>query len=387
MRTVRPAAEHLANLEPYDPRYLPARIYLNANENPYGMPKAAKDELLQAIQNEPLHRYPDPLAKRLRNTLAAKLGVAKENIVLGNGGDELLFNLCLAYGGEGRCLLTAPPTFSVYKSDAVISRTKLVEIPRTTGTDAEGLLDFSIDTNAILAEVSTGNVDLVMLTSPNNPSGDCLSLEFIEEVLAATDAVVLIDHAYIEFAHPDYDATSLLSSNANLAILRTFSKAYGLAGLRIGYLVASEEITRQIQKVRQPYSVDTFAALAALAALGAEKEACNNLDRIISERKRLMQALGPDGLGLPVAPSEANYLLFKVPDAYDTWRQLYDRYSILVRDLSAAPGLFDCLRVSIGTPEENDEFLQALASILGLSIGEDVPNDSDETAGVAAKSV
>lgn len=364
MQTVRPAAEHLAGLEPYDPRYLPARIYLNANENPYGTPQAVRDALQEAAACEPLHRYPDPLAKQLRGALAARLDVPSGCVMLGNGGDELLFNLFLAYGGEGRTMLAAPPTFSVYYTDALLSHTAIQDVPRAAGVDFEGPLDFSIDEAAVLEQAGSGDVDLVILASPNNPTGDALSLGFLEEVLSATDAVVLVDHAYIEFADPACDATSLLDAHANLALLRTFSKAYGLAGLRIGYLVAGEEITGGLRKVRQPYSVDTLAAAAALAALDAEEEAGAHIAAIISERDRLAASLGRDGLGLPVAPSQANYLLFRVPDAHGVWQRLYEEHGILVRDLSFAPDLVDCLRVSIGTPEENDEFLQALGSIL-----------------------
>ncbi|MDR2035129.1 MAG: histidinol-phosphate transaminase [Coriobacteriales bacterium] len=364
MQTVRPAAEYLKHLEPYDPKYLPARIYLNANENPFGMPDQARKELQRMIESEPLHRYPDPLAKHLRNTVAAKLGVAAECIVLGNGGDELLFNLCIAYGGPGRSLLTTPPTFSAYYTDALLTRTKIVEIPRASACSATGQLDFSIDEQAILERVSVGDIDLVILTTPNNPTGDCLTLDFIEAVLAATDAVVLIDHAYIEFADPGYDATSLLKKHANLAILRTFSKAYSLAGMRIGYLVAAPEITQELCKVRQPYSVDALAALAALAVLEQEDEVRLQVNCIISQRELLARRLGEPGLGLSVAPSEANYLLFRVPNAQAVWQQLHESYGILVRDLSALPGLADCLRVSIGTPQENDEFIAALSCVL-----------------------
>ena len=367
MKTVCPAAKRLENLEPYDPRYLPARIYLNANENPFGMPAAARARLLEAVEQEPLHRYPDPLAKRLRSAIAKSIGVKEEHIVLGNGGDELLFNLCLAYGGEGRTLLLTPPTFSVYATNALLTNTEVIEVPRACTIGPEGAMDFSLNEKEILAQVKRSNPSIIILTSPNNPTGDCIPLKFIQELLEATNAVVLVDHAYIEFASPGYDATHLLKEHANLAILRTLSKAYGLAGLRIGYLVAGDAITREFCKVRQPYSVDTLSALAALAALDAEDDARAKIECMVSERERLVKALGHKGLGLVLAPSEANYLLLKVPKAHEIWQKLYDDYGILVRDLSATPGLTNCLRVSIGTPEENDEFLAALGAILKLA--------------------
>lgn len=364
MKTVRRPAAHLKGLEPYDPKYLPARLYLNANENPYGMPPQARAELIRMLETEPLHRYPDPLAKRLRIAVADKLGLEPENILLGNGGDELIFDLCLAYGGMKRRLLITPPTFSVYATDAQLTYTDLVEIARATGQTPAGFLDFSIDEAAVLAQLKGGAVDLVMLTSPNNPTGDCLSLDFIEAVLAATDAVVLMDQAYIEFSDPQFDVCALLSQHANLAILRTFSKAYGLAGMRIGYLLAGKEIMSQLYKVRQPYSVDAGAALAALAALAEAREVQSLVESIKAERTRLIDRLGPDGLGLALTASEANFVLVKIPQAHKIWQQLYDEYGILVRDLSQAAGLEDCLRITIGTPEENDELVQALRALI-----------------------
>jgi imidazoleglycerol-phosphate dehydratase len=251
----------------------------------------------------------------------------------------------------------------VYHIDAALTHTEVVEIPRASGIGAGKRLDFGLDEEAVFERVSAGDIDLVMLTSPNNPTGDCLTRSFVERLLAATDAVVLIDHAYIEFARPEYDVTSLLAEHANLALLRTFSKAYGLAGMRIGCLASSEQITRELCKVRQPYSVDALAALAALAALEDEDEAQARVRSIIAERERLAAELGPQGLGLPVAPSEANYLLFRVPEAHKVWQRLLEDHGILVRDLSSSPGLEDCLRVSIGTPAENDELIRALRFI------------------------
>ena len=364
MRIVRPAAAHLKDLQPYDPKYLPARVYLNASESPYGMPEKAREKFMRMLADEPIHRYPDPLANDLRKALADKHALSPGCIVIGNGGDELLFNLCLAYGGKGRSLLIAPPTFSSYQTDALLTYTTLIEVPRMESVDSEGTLRLGVDEAAILECASSGNIDLIMLASPNNPTGDCLSRNFINELLEATDAVVLIDQAYIEFADPCYDAMPLLKDHANLAILRTFSKAYGLAGMRIGYLAANTEIANELRKVRQPYSVNTVSALAALAALGEEAEVQRTVDNMITDRVLLTHDVGPRGVGLPVTESEANFVLVKVPGAQEVWQRLYDEYGILVRNFSALPGLTDCLRVSIGTPEENTEFLQALRNIL-----------------------
>jgi histidinol-phosphate aminotransferase len=223
-------------------------------------------------------------------------------------------------------------------------------------------LHLSIDEQALLQRVGRGDIDIVMLTSPNNPTGDCLEPVFIERLLDASDALVIIDHAYIEFAAPRFNVTRLLDTHTNLAILRTFSKAYALAGMRIGYMLASQEVTRELLKVRQPYSVDALAVCAALAALEQQELVDAQVASIVEQRDELFYAL--QRLGLPVVPSEANYLLFRVPGAHEVWQLLHEKYGILVRDLSRAPGLADCLRVTIGTAVENNEFLQALSSVI-----------------------
>ncbi|MDR2672652.1 MAG: histidinol-phosphate transaminase [Coriobacteriales bacterium] len=364
---VRQPSPRIQSLEPYDPKYLEARISLNANENPYGIPASALTALREQVSPALLSRYPDPLAKRLRAQLAQKHGVPAECILLGNGGDELLFDICLAYGGPTRKLLVAPPTFSVYSIDAALTETQLVEVRRLESAVVSSdrafesrTLTFEVSEQEVLAVVSAGDSDIVMLASPNNPTGDCLSLEFIQRLLAATDAVVLIDHAYIEFADKSYNAEVLLSQHKNLAILRTFSKAYALAGMRIGYLLASEEITHELLKVRQPYSVDSLAALAALTVLAEQTAIDDTIARIVAERERMYTALSRNA-GLLVVPSQANYLLFRTAWAHELWQHLYERHGILIRDLSRTPGLSDCLRVSIGQPAENDEFLNALS--------------------------
>jgi histidinol-phosphate aminotransferase len=396
MDRVRSATARFKDLEPYDPRYLPARVYLNANENPYGIPALARASLQEQLGQALLNRYPDPLAKQLRERLAVQHGLEPECVLLGNGGDELLFDVCLAYGGPGRKLLVAPPTFAVYDIDAILTGTELLRIERVERVEsvnqsgdlgdsdirggrpqspatpdtatyppphAARRLSFEPERQAILRHVSRGEVDIVILTSPNNPTGDCLDAEFVEQLLNASDALVLIDHAYIEFSDPSFNVQYLLGQHKNLAVLRTFSKAYALAGMRIGYLLAAPEVIRQLLKVRQPYSVDAVSALAAMAVLDAQEQVDRGIAQIVAQRRRLEEAL----TALPqllLVPSQANYLLFRLPYAHEVWQRLYDEYSILLRDLSRAPGLTDCLRVSVGTAQENSQFIAALQTIL-----------------------
>lgn len=366
MRKVRSSAPYLVDLVPYDPKYLPARVYLNANESPYGLPQTALTTLMDSLSGQMLHRYPDPLAKSLRSDIAAWNRTGEDTVLLGNGGDELLFDIMLAYGGAGRRLLTAPPSFSSYELDAKLTGTDLVEILRVErAVDNElAAVELGVDENALLERVGKGDIDVVMLASPNNPTGDVLSEEFVLALLEASDALVLIDQAYREFADPQYDVRRHLEDHENLAILRTFSKAYALAGIRLGYLLASKTVVNELCKVRQPYSVDAFSALAGKAVLGDLDAFSRQIEESISERRRLALALR-EMSQVEVFASEANFILIRVAHAHQIWLRLYEDQSILLRDFSAAPFLTDCLRISVGTPEENDEFLAAFGRCLG----------------------
>jgi histidinol-phosphate aminotransferase len=313
--------------------------------------------------------------------IADRCGVGEGNVLLGNGGDELLLDIMLAWGGPARRLLTAPPSFSSYDLDARLTGTTVVEIPRVerpyTGAADDGwdeqdgrdgplprreLGVMGVDEGAVLKRVSRDDIDVVMLASPNNPTGDALSEDFVLALLDASDALVLIDQAYVEFAQERFDMTRLLERHTNLVLLRTFSKAWGLAGVRLGYLLGSEAVIGELCKVRQPYSVDTFSVLAGRAVLSASREIAARVKEARAECERLTQALCAMP-GVAVFSSQANFILLRLAGAHSVWQRLYDGHGILLRDFSAAPGLTDCLRVSVGTPCENDEFLAALREL------------------------
>jgi histidinol-phosphate aminotransferase len=205
-----------------------------------------------------------------------------------------------------------------------------------------------------------------MLASPNNPTGDTLSEDFVSALLDASDALILIDQAYVEFADERFDMTKQLVEHKNLVLLRTFSKAYALAGIRLGYLLASEEVINELCKVRQPYSVDAFSVLAGSAVLSAPEEFRRQVAESKTERERVYRALRAFS-SVEAYPSEANFILFACETAHELWERLYNERGILLRDFSAAPGLTGCLRVSIGTPDENDEFLAAFEDMVGVA--------------------
>ena len=352
MKTVRQSAPQLQGLVPYDPKYIPADIMNSANENPCDVEESVKREINSAVRNVRLNRYPDPLANDLRDMIAEANGLDRSQVLLGNGGDELLFDLALTYGGPGRKFLNMPPTFSVYENNAILTNTEVVNVPRRA--------DFSIDEEAVLARVAEGDIDFIIVTSPNNPTGQLAPEEFVLRLLDATDAVVMVDEAYFEFSRTTL--RPYLPMHENLLLLRTFSKAFSLAGVRLGYILGNESVIREFMKVRQPYSVDAVSQAIGRVVYANRGKFERGIDLIISERGRLIEGLAAIP-GVEPYPSDSNYILFKVPDAGGVWQKLFDR-GILIRDFSRSKYIEGTLRVSVGTPEENDAFLGALREIV-----------------------
>ena len=203
-----------------------------------------RHEIMREVKRVALNRYPDPLANDLRDMIAEANGLDRDQVLVGNGGDELLFNMALAWGGPGRTFLNLPPTFSVYEANARLTNTTVANVPRRA--------DFSIDEEAVLARVAEGGIDYLVVTSPNNPTGELAGETFVCRLLDATDALVMVDEAYFEFSRQTM--RPYLAQHKNLVILRTFSKAFSLAGVRMGYLLGDAEVIREFVKVRQPYS-------------------------------------------------------------------------------------------------------------------------------------
>ena len=232
--------------------------------------------------------------------------------------------------------------------------TPVVAVPR----DAE---DFSVDAEALLA--AAADAALVILTSPNNPTGGLVGRALVERLLAETEALVLVDEAYVEFAGEEASLAPLVPGNPRLIVLRTLSKAFALAGLRVGYLVADPAVVDALGAIRQIYSVDVLAQSVALAALGVRDALAPVIEDIVAERERLSAGLASLS-GVRVWPSSANFVLVRVPRAAEARRRLRDEHSVLVRDFSSTPGLEGCLRISVGTRSENDALLDALSTLL-----------------------
>ena len=345
---------HLRTLEPYDPNFTPTRVNLSANENTYDVPEPARALIDEALAAMPTNRYPDPMSNDLRDELAAWHGVARENVIVGNGGDELLYNFLLAFGGPGRTLVNVPPTFSEYAFFASLTQTGVRDVWR----DPETFLPRADELVAAAGEAS-----LVILTSPNNPTGDVAALELVARVCDACPGLVMVDEAYGEFAEPGTSAEALLVEHDNLLVLHTLSKAFALAGARCGYVIAAPDVIDALAAERQIYSVNVLTQAAALAAVRARAEFDPTVEKIVSERSRLHESLARVE-GMRVWPSEGNFILARMAGASRVRERLRDERSILVRDFSYAPGLADCLRITVGTPEENDAVIDAFAELV-----------------------
>ncbi|WP_165043472.1 histidinol-phosphate transaminase [Adlercreutzia sp. ZJ138] len=361
MDRVRESAPQLSGLVPYDPKYLPARAMMSANESPLSLDHDLLHDIMREVKRVPFNRYPDPLANDLRDLIAEANGLDREQVLLGNGGDELLFDIALAWGGPHRTMINLPPTFSVYAANARLVGTEVVDIPRAA--------DFSIDEQAVLDRVARGDIDYVVVTTPNNPTGRLAREEFIAQLLESTDALVVADEAYFEFSRRT--VRMHLERHRNLVILRTFSKAFCLAGVRIGYVLGDAQVIRELVKVRQPYSVDAVSQAIARVVYANRAKFEPGIQMLIAERERMQVALRVVP-GVKAYPSDSNYILVRLLNddgspaseaAAEAWQVLYGK-GILVRDFSHSPMLEGCLRVSMGTPEQNDAFVRELKTFM-----------------------
>jgi histidinol-phosphate aminotransferase len=353
-----PLRPELRGRTPYGAPQLPARYRLNTNENPYPLPDALLADLGTALAEaaRDLNRYPDRDATQLRADLAGYLRrttgepVEATQVWAANGSNEILQQLLQTFGGAGRTALGFTPSYSMHPIIAAGTGTAWV--------DGHRRADFTIDAEAAVAQVRELRPDVVFVTSPNNPTGTAVELATIEAIAAATDGVVVVDEAYAEFARPGTpSALTLLPGRPRVVVSRTMSKAFGMAGLRLGYLAADPAVVDALQLVRLPYHLSSLTQAAARTALAHTGELLATVDAVKGQRDRIVAAL--PGMGLTSVPSDANFVLFgRFADARAAWQALLDR-DVLVRDV----GLPGWLRVTAGTPEEMDAFLTALGEV------------------------
>ena len=341
----------LRDVIPYGAPQLDVPVRLNTNETPTAPPPAFFEHLAQRVAGLDLHRYPDRRAWALRTALGARFGLPPERVWAANGSNEVLLQLFQAYGGPGRRLLLGRPGYSAHPLIARVAATDTVFFDLDE--------DFRLPAPLARRAAEEHDPDIVCVASPNNPTGVVVDLDAVRALHDAGRALVIVDEAYVEFGGAS--AVDLLDELPRLVVCRTFSKAWRLAGLRLGYLLAHDWVIDDLRKVRLPYHLDALTQEAGLVALELADEVTDHIAELSAERDRLHDALAAVD-GVHVWPSAANFLLFRtaVPDLFD---RLLGR-GVLVRDFSDAPRCTGCLRVSVGTPAENDTFLDALTESL-----------------------
>ena len=348
-----PLRPDLEDVEPYVSPQLPARVRLNTNESPYAPPRVLTEALLREVDGMSLNRYPDRDARRLVDGLADKWEWPREGVWVANGSNEVFMHLFLAFGGPGRTALTFEPTYSLHSLIPKLALTGVAHLPRDGS--------FAIDADAAVAWMEEHHPEVAIVCSPNNPTGNATTPEAVASLCRASAGVIVVDEAYGEFSASGLSAVPLLRAHDNLVVVRTFSKAWRLAGVRIGYLLGAPDVVSAMAVARLPYHLSTLSQAVGLAALEAEDETLQAVGEIVSERDRITRAL--EGLGLNVMPSESNFILFEVRDAAATWKALYER-GVLVRSYERSPVLASHLRVTVGLPDENDDFLRTLEEVL-----------------------
>ncbi|NLI90671.1 MAG: histidinol-phosphate transaminase [Peptococcaceae bacterium] len=349
--------EDIAFLKPYEAHVVEGNIKMDANENPFPWPSGMQEELFSA--NIAFNRYPDGQAQELRDAISAYNGVRPEEILVGNGSDELIQIILHTFGGRNRTLMIHPPTFSMYAAAAAITGTSVLEVPLLNGIslDLPKMLSFSAAKDSL--DVKVKNTDIIIVCNPNNPTGSLFPKTEILQIVQNTQALVVVDEAYAEFSGETM--VDLINQYPNLLIMRTFSKAFGMAALRLGYVVGNSALITDLNRVRQPFNVNSFSQQAGVTALKYASAYQEQVEIIKKETQMLYNELNKIP-GVNVLPTRANFLLFQ-PDAPDLWAEKLSARGFTVRNLGSLPGLGKSLRMSSGTPEENQAFLKAVKDI------------------------
>lgn len=336
----------------YTLKPLEAQVKLNQNENPFGLPATVRDEILRRALEADWERYPDFVPTRLLDKLADYTGWQAAGVMVGNGSNEMIQSVILATIENGRSVVLPEPTFSVYRQVIGIAGGEVVSVPLTPS--------LQFDLPAIREAVTTHNPTLTIICSPNNPTGCTISASELSVLLESTPGLVVVDQAYVEIGGEDF--VPLLSSHPNLVILRTFSKAMAMGGLRVGYCLASPDLITEFNKAKMPYSLNLFSMIAAEVALERQVELKPSVTAMAIEKDRLLAELAKIP-GLTPFPSAANFLVVatSMPPG-QLFDQLHAR-GFLIRDISKSPMLSSHVRISVGTPAENSGLIAALRAI------------------------
>jgi len=354
LRWVKPSVRSLGayTLRPYEPR-----IKLNQNESPYDVPDELKRRIAERLADRPWNRYPPFIASNFISAVSEATGWPEDGILVANGSNELIQAVLAVTVGAGATVVIPEPTFTLYRL--------MTEVHAGTVASVALTEDLRFNVDAIVRAARERDAAVVVLCTPNNPTGGWLAEDEILRIHDDTGALILLDQAYVEFG--GFDATPLLEGRPRLVVLRTFSKAMSLAGLRAGYMLAHPALAAEVHKAKLPYNINFFTEVAAAEVLRGRALLADSVEKVRAERDRLLREMR-EVPGIRVYDSAANFVLFRVRSPRITHTRLFERlldeHGILVRDVSKYAMLDGCLRVNAGTPEETGAFLDALRTIM-----------------------
>lgn len=344
--------KEVLNQEAYCTPNVPCRIKLDANESPYTLSASLKSKIVENLGKVPLNRYPEPGSPELRKGFAGLYGVDDDMLIIGNGSDELIQILLVAIKGGASGVMIPIPTFAMYKISALNTGHRVIETP----------LDdrFDLDVDSMLEIIKNRSPEVVFLSYPNNPTGNCFNSDKIEAIIRASSGIVVVDEAYFNFAGRTF--LSYLDKYENLAVLKSLSKV-GLAAMRLGIFIGCPLLVRELNKVRLPYNLNAFSQIIARFYVENEAEFQKQADKVVGKREELFKGLSKID-GIRPYPSDANFILFNCSfDTGSVYRGLIKR-GILIKKFNAPGVLRDCMRVTVGNCKENGEFLRALRGVV-----------------------
>lgn len=345
--------DDIKDLKPYKVHNIPYKIKLDANESPYDLPDAIRQRLAKELMEGcEFNRYPDSDATALRQAISRYCDVSPDEVMVGVGSDELIRVIISAFVGKGDVVLCPSPSFAMYGIFTRIAGGISVDVPLDD--------NFNYDMSAFYKAIEQHKPRLVFICSPNNPTGNAIDKDDLMNLIKNFNGVVVVDEAYGEFCGESIVSQSV--NYPNVLVLKTFSKAFGLAGLRVGYMIGNRKLIEEVYAVKPPYNINSFSQMVAQLVLENVDVFRSRIATIVKERERLYHRLSAVK-GVDVYPSKANFLLIKVDDGEMVYKKLKEQ-GILVRNFPSDPRLKSHLRITVGTRQDNDTFVEALKCIL-----------------------
>ncbi|HHY25823.1 MAG TPA: histidinol-phosphate transaminase [Desulfitobacterium dehalogenans] len=345
----------IRTLNAYESKSIPDCVRLDANENPLSWPQGMIEQLLGS--SLAFNRYPDGGARELKEALSRYTGVPVEGILTGNGSDELIQLIMTTFGGENRAVVIHPPTFSMYGAAARVTGTDVLEVPLLLTEDGR---DFRLDVEGILKAAAQSQVHMIVLCNPNNPTGTLFPREEILGIVAESGKIVIVDEAYGEFSGES--VVDQIPHWPNLLVMKTFSKLFAMAALRLGYLLGQPSMIEALNRARQPFNVNSFSQKAGAIALNYVEDYAEQGRTLTAELEKIVEALTTFS-SVKVFATRSNFVLFQPEDPDRVYQELIQK-GFLIRNMGNLPVVGKALRLSVGLPEDNERLMKALGEIL-----------------------